>query len=220
VLNKFTPLTDSLYEYLLAHSLRETDVLSRLREETRHLDMAMMQISPEQGQFFSLLTKLLNVRRAIEVGVFTGYSSLSVAMSLPPDGQLVACDINKQCTDIAKRYWRQAGVQDKIQLRLGPALDTLQELLDSGEESQFDFAFIDADKTNYRHYYEKCLSLIKPGGVIVIDNVLWGGAVVDKEDTSADTQAIREFNAFIHTDPRIELSMLSVADGLSIIRRC
>lgn len=218
--NKYTRLDDPLYEYLLEHSLREPEVLSRLRAETSQDQMAVMQISPEQGQFLSLLIKLLNVQRAIEVGVFTGYSSLSVAMALPVDGQLIACDINKEWTNIAERYWQEAGVEDKIELHLGPAVETLQALLDSGDEAEFDFAFIDADKTNYRKYYELCLSLIKPGGVIVIDNVLWGGAVVNREDCSADTQAIRELNAFIHHDQRVELSMLPIADGLSLIRRC
>ena len=217
--NKYTRLDDPLYKYLLEHSLREPEILSRLRAETSQDQMAVMQISPEQGQFLSLLIKLLNVQRAIEVGVFTGYSSLSVAMALPVDGQLIACDINKEWTNIAERYWQEAGVEDKIELHLGPAVETLAALLDSGDEAKFDFAFIDADKTNYRKYYELCLSLIKPGGVIVIDNVLWGGAVINCADSSADTQAIRELNAFIHHDQRVELSMLPIADGLSLIRR-
>ncbi len=216
--NKFTTLSEPLYDYLLEHSVREPEILSRLREETSQLEMAIMQISPEQGQFLSLLVKLLNVQRAIEVGTFTGYSSLSVAMSLPENGRLIACDINKEWTDIAQRYWREAGVENKIQLQLGSAVATLQALLDSGQENQFDYAFIDADKTNYKNYYELCLKLVKPGGIILIDNVLWGGAVIDSSDNSDETQAIRELNKFIHHDPRVDISMLSVADGLSVIR--
>jgi len=216
--NKFTALNEPLYKYFVQHSVREPEVLSRLREETSRLEMSVMQISPEQGQFLSLLIKLLNVQRAIEVGVFTGYSSLAVAMSLPEDGLLVACDINKEWTDMARRFWKEADVEKKIQLKLGPAVTSLQALVDSGEQNQFDYAFIDADKTNYRNYYELCLTLVKPGGIILIDNVLWGGAVIDDSDQSEDTIAIRELNEFILNDTRIDLSMLPLADGLTLIR--
>jgi len=216
--NKFTALNESLYDYLIKHSVREPELLSKLREETSRLEMGIMQISPEQGQFLSLLVKLLNVKKALEIGVFTGYSSLSVAMCLPEDGQLVACDNNKEWTDIAQRYWLQAGIDKKIQLRLGSARKTLQDLVDSGEQHKFDFAFIDADKTNYKDYYELCLILVKPGGVILIDNVLWGGAVADGSDKSDDTQSIRELNEFIHHDIRVDISMLPVADGLTLVR--
>jgi len=216
--DKFTALNETLYNYLVQYSVRETTLFSRLREETSHLEMSIMQISPEQGQFLSFLVKLLNVQRAIEIGVFTGYSSLAVAMSLPEDGQLIACDINKEWTDIAQRYWHEAGVEKKIELQLGSAITTLQGLIDSGEQNQFDYAFIDADKTNYKNYYELCLTLVRPGGLILIDNVLWGGAVIDESDQSEDTRAIRELNEFILNDPRVDLSMLPIADGLTLVR--
>jgi len=215
---KFTALNAPLYDYLVQHSVRESELFARLRDETSHLEMSIMQISPAQGQFLSLLVKLLNVQRAIEVGVFTGYSSLAVAMSLPEDGQLIACDISKEWTDIAQRYWREAGVENKIQLQLGSAITTLQKLIDSGQEDQFDYAFIDADKTNYKNYYELCLTLVRPGGLILIDNVLWGGAVIDDNDQSDDTQAIRDLNEFILKDDRVDLSMLPIADGLTMVR--
>jgi len=216
--NKFTALNPPLYEYLVQHAVHEPELLFRLREETSQLEMSIMQISPEQGQFLSFLVKLLNVRQALEVGVFTGYSSLSVAMNLPGDGKLVACDVSKEWTDIARRYWHEAGVDNKIHLQLGPAVKTLQALLDAGEQHQYDFAFIDADKTNYKNYYEMCLKLVKPGGVILIDNVLWGGAVVDASDQSDDTQAIREVNEYIYNDTRVDLCILPVADGLTLVR--
>ncbi len=216
--DKFTALNETLYNYLVQYSVREAPLFSRLRDETSQLDMSIMQISPEQGQFLSFLVKLLNVQRAIEVGVFTGYSSLAVAMSLPEDGQLIACDINKEWTDIAQRYWLEAGVEKKIQLQLDSAVTTLQALIDSGQQNQFDYAFIDADKTNYKNYYELCLTLVRPGGLILIDNVLWGGAVIDDSDQSEDTRAIRELNEFILNDPRVDLSMLPIADGLTLVR--
>jgi predicted O-methyltransferase YrrM len=217
--NRTLDLTDEVYQYLLNHSLREHELLAELRRETSQLEMGIMQISPEQGQFMSLLVKMLGVRRAIEVGVFTGYSSLSVAMAMPENGELVVCDTNEEWTSIARRYWERAGLSHKITLNLAPALTTLKNLLADGQAGQFDFAFIDADKTNYINYYEACLKLIRPGGVIAIDNVLWGGSVVDVKDYSEDTVAIRELNKYIQNDDRVDISMLPVGDGLTLARR-
>jgi len=218
--NRTLDLSEELYNYLLNHSLREPELLAELRHETSQLEMGIMQISPEQGQFMSLLVKILGVKRAIEIGVFTGYSSVSVAMALPDNGELIVCDNNKEWTSIARRYWERAGLSDKIKLKIAPATKTLDELLAAGQTGQFDFAFIDADKTNYKNYYERCLQLIRPGGVIAIDNVLWSGAVADESDNSEDTVAIRELNDFIHHDARVELSMLPIGDGLTLVRRC
>jgi len=212
-------LSDKVYDYLLNHSLREPELLAELRRETSQLEMSIMQISPEQGQFMSLLVKVLGVKRAIEVGVYTGYSSLSVAMAMPSDGELIVCDTNEEWTNIASRYWARAGLSERITLMLAPALDTLKSLIKSGQAGQFDFAFIDADKTNYKNYYDCCLELIRPGGMIAIDNVLWDGAVADDTDDSEDTQAIRELNDYIHQDQRVDLSMLPIGDGLSLVRR-
>lgn len=217
--NRTLDLSDKVYDYLLNHSLREPDLLAELRHETSELEMSIMQISPEQGQFMSLLVKILGVQRAIEVGVFTGYSSLCVAMAMPADGELIACEMNKEWTSIAKRYWQKAGIADRIKLKLAPAIKTLNTLLADGQAGQFDFAFIDADKTNYKKYYECCLELIRPGGIITIDNVLWGGAVVDETDDSEETQAIRELNDHIHHDDRVEISLLPMGDGLTLVRR-
>jgi predicted O-methyltransferase YrrM len=211
-----TGLNEPLGAYLRSVSLRDSDLLRRLREETAALTQGSMQLGPEQGQFVGLLVEALGVRRAFEVGVFTGSSSLRIAMSLPPDGKLIACDMSDEWTSIARRYWRAAGVADKIDLRLGPALTTLDQLLASGHAGQFDFGFIDADKGNYRNYYERSLSLLRPGGLVVIDNVLWHGRVADASAQDADTVAIREFNAFLQADPRIGLSMLPLGDGLTM----
>jgi len=178
-----------------------------------------MQIAPEQGQFMAMLIKLMGAERAIEVGVYTGYSALAVAEALPDDGLLMACDINADTTAIAQRYWQQGGVAHKIDLRLAPAAQTLQALLDEGQAGSFDFAFIDADKTGYRDYYELCLALLRPGGLIVVDNVLWSGAVLDAQTDDHDTRAIQRFNAQLRDDQRIDLSLLPVADGLSLIRK-
>ncbi len=212
-------MTESLYGYVLANSLREPPVLARLREETAKLPMAGMQIGPDQGQFMRLLVELIGARRAVEVGTFTGYSSLSVALALPADGTLVACDISEEYTAIARRYWAEAGVTERIDLRLGPALETLDGLIADGGTGAYDFAFIDADKTNYDGYYERCLTLLRPGGLIAIDNVLWGGAVVDDSDQTADTLAIRALNAKIHKDERVSISLATVGDGLMLARK-
>ena len=212
-------MNDPLYEYILGASLRDTSLLKRLREETAKLPRGSMQISPEQGQFMSLLVKLMGARRCIEVGVFTGYSSLSVALALPPDGRLLACDVSEEFTSVARRYWTEAGVAGKIELVLAPALDTLDARLKTGEAGQYDFAFIDADKANYGGYYERILKLLRPGGLVLVDNVLWSGAVIDKQDKSEDTAAIRKFNQALLKDERVDLSMLPVGDGLTLARK-
>jgi len=212
-------LSDELYRYLLDVSLRESPLLRRLREETARDPLARMQIAPEQGQFMSLLVRLLGARRAIEVGVFTGYSSLCVAAALPDDGTLVACDVSEEWTAIARRYWQEAGLAHKISLRLAPALDTLDALLRDGGQASFDFVFIDADKVNYRHYYERALALLRPGGVVAVDNVLWGGSVADSRDAEPNTVAIREFNRALHEDTRIDLSLVPIGDGLTLARK-
>lgn len=211
-------LTPALYKYLQSVSLREDDVLERLREETAAMAQANMQIAPEQGQFMALLAKTLGARHCIEVGTFTGYSALCVARALPDGGRLVACDVSVEWTDIAQRYWREAGVAGKIDLRIGPAEKTLADMAESGA-GQYDFAFIDADKTAYRQYYERCLELLRAGGIIAIDNVLWGGAVADPENNDDDTRSLRALNEFIHRDERVDLSLLPIGDGLTLARK-
>jgi predicted O-methyltransferase YrrM len=213
---KTTPLTDRLYDYLLSVSVREPDLLRQLRAETAQMPQARMQIAPDQGAFMALSIQLMGARKALEVGVFTGYSTLCVALALPPEGKLVACDVSHKYTAIAQRYWQQAGVESKIDLRIAPALETLDKLLAAGEAGTFDFAFIDADKGNYEGYYERSLQLVRVGGLIAIDNVLWGGRVADPRDREAETLAIRAFNAKLYKDPRISLSVLSISDGLTL----
>jgi caffeoyl-CoA O-methyltransferase len=212
-------LTDRLYDYLLDVSLREPPLLARLREETAKVPMAEMQISPEQGQFMALLVELIGARRTLEVGTFTGYSALAVALALPPEGRVITCDINEEMTAIARRYWTEAGVAGKIDLRLAPAVDTLDGLLADGQAGQFDFAFIDADKTNYLAYYERTLGLLRSGGLIAVDNVLWNGAVADPKRQDDDTSAIRAFNEALHADERVSLSLLPISDGLTLARK-
>lgn len=209
-------LTDELYRYLLHASLRENDIQRRLREETAKLPAASMQIAPEQGQLMSLLARLINARRAIEIGVFTGYSSLSLALAMPDDGRLIACDINPEWTQTARRYWQEAGVEQKIELRLAPALQTLDTLLADGQQGSFDLVFIDADKRNYRQYYERALELLRPGGLALLDNTLWSGKVADPSVQDEATIAIRELNTYLKNDDRIWLSLLPVGDGLSL----
>jgi len=216
--NRSLNLDDNLYQYLLDHSLREHPAQLGLREATRSHQAAGMQISPEQGQFMALLVKLLGVRRAIEIGVFTGYSALSVALALPDDGYLLACDISDDYTRIGKPFWRDAGVSHKIDLQLAPALDTLDQRLGAGEAGQYDFAFIDADKVSYDAYYERCLQLLRPGGLIAIDNVLWSGAVA-RPSQESDTQALQALNRKLHADTRIDPSMLPLGDGLTLARK-
>jgi predicted O-methyltransferase YrrM len=209
-------LDNPVYDYLLSVSLREPNILQQLRDETAHLPMAMMQISPEQGQFMALLVQLLGATKTLEIGVFTGYSSLCVALALPPNGEIVACDVSEEYTAIARRYWQAAGVADKIDLRLAPALDTLDKLLAAGQDETFDFAFIDADKANYEKYYERSLQLIRPGGLIAIDNVLWSGKVADAQVQDNQTKCIRAFNEKLYHDERVTLSLVPIADGLTL----
>ena len=209
-------LNEKVYDYLLGHSLRESAVCQQLREETKPMKMGMMQVSPEQGQFMSLLVELIGARKAVEVGTFTGYSALRVAQALPEDGTLVCCDVSEEWTAVGKKYWEQAGVSDRINLKIGPAVDTLQAMRDAGEENTFDFGFIDADKLNYQSYYEHVLALLRKGGLLLIDNVLWGGSVANPDKTDEDTEAIRNLNAFLHADDRVSLSMLPVGDGLTL----
>jgi len=218
--NKTTLLVDSLYDYFLANSLREPEVLAALRAETARLPMANMQIAPEQGQFMAFLVELIGAKRAIEIGTFTGYSALCVALAMPPGGRIICCDISEEWTKIGKRYWAEAGVAEKIDLRLAPANKTLDALLlaQSRQES-IDFAFIDADKTGYDGYYERILRLLRPGGVVAIDNVLWGGGVADPGKNDPDTVAIRAFNAKLVKDERITLSMVPIGDGLTLARK-
>ena len=216
---KTLDLTPALYGYLLEVSLRDDPLLARLREETGKLPQANMQIAPEQGQFMALLARLIGATRCIEVGVFTGYSALCVARALPPGGRIIACDISEEWTGIARRYWEEAGVAERIDLRLGPARETLENLLQAGDQSAFDFAFIDADKQGYRDYYELCLGLLRPGGLLAIDNTLWSGAVADPANQEADTVALRELNAHLHADARIDLSLVPIGDGLTLARK-
>ena len=214
--NRTIAITETIYQYLCDHSLREDPILKDLRDHTYAMEERAMQIAPEQGQFMKMLVKLIGAKNAIEVGVFTGYSSLAIALALPEDGRIVACDVNPQYTSVAEKFWVSAGVREKIDLRIGPAKDTLLELINAGLTGTFDFAFIDADKINYDHYYELCLQLIRPGGLITVDNVLWGGAVSDDTINDVDTNSIRALNDKLHQDERIDLSLVPVGDGLTL----
>jgi caffeoyl-CoA O-methyltransferase len=211
-----TNLTPALYAYLQQYSLREPAVLKKLREKTHLLSMSNMQICPEQGQFMRLLIELIGAKKTLDIGTFTGYSALAVALSLPEDGQVVACDLNVEWTNIAKQFWQEAKVAHKIKLYLAPALNTLQQLIDHHQAGTFDFAFIDADKINYLPYYENSLILLRQGGLIAIDNVLWDGKVADPTIHDPDTQAIRAVNTFLLTDERVNISMLPIGDGLTL----
>ena len=212
-------LTDDLYDYVLDVSLRESDVARRLRERTADMPNHGMQISPDQGQFMALLIRLMGARAYLEIGTFTGYSALAAAMALPEDGRVVACDISDEFASVGKPFWDEAGVAPKIDLRIGPALDTLDGLVADGEAGAFDFAFIDADKVNYAAYLERCRTLIRPGGLIAVDNVLWGGAVIDPAKADEDTEAIRALNLALRGDDRFELSLVPIGDGLTLLRR-
>lgn len=217
--NRSFSLSQGLYDYLLSVSLRDQPILRDLRAETARDPMARMQIAPEQGQLMSLLTHIGGFKRCIEIGVFTGYSSLCVAQALPADGRLLACDINTQWTAVAQRYWELAGVAHKIDLRIAPAAQTLDEELAAGQGGRYDFAFIDADKGGYIDYYERCLELLRPGGLIAVDNTLWSGRVADPASRDDETRAIRAFNLHVSQDARIELSLVPIADGLSLCRK-
>ncbi len=209
-------LTPAIYEYLLQHSVHEHEVLKKLHAKTMTMPGARMQISPEQGQLMALLIHLSQAKKTLDIGTFTGYSALTVALALPTDGKVITCDIDKHATDIAMQFWKQANVADKIQLRLGSAIDTLQTLIANGESSTFDFAFIDADKDNYSNYYELSLKLLRRGGMLAVDNVLWSGKVADKSDNDKTTIAIRKLNDLIYQDNRVIMSMIPIGDGLTL----
>jgi caffeoyl-CoA O-methyltransferase len=210
-----------LYDYILSVGVSESTLLQQLRAETAATaslaEFAVMQISPEQGQFLSLLVQLMGVRRALEIGTFTGYSSICIASALPENGTLVCCDSSPEWTDIARKYWALAGLESRIDFRLQPALDSLQELLDAGEAGSFDFVFIDADKQNYEQYYEQALELLRPGGLIAVDNTLWSGNVADPENNEPGTRAIRRFNQRIQQDTRVIRSLVPIGDGLTLV---
>jgi caffeoyl-CoA O-methyltransferase len=214
--NIHTPVDPALWDYIRRVSLREPDVLRRIREATASHPHVSCQIAAEQGQFMALLIHLIGAKRTLEVGVFTGYSSTAVALALPDDGWIVACDVNKEWTSMARRFWREAGVEHKIDLRLAPAVETLDKLLAEGQAGKFDFAFIDADKENYDAYYERTLQLVRQGGLIAVDNVLWHRHVIDPEANDADTQAIRALNKKLHADERVWLSLVPIGDGVTL----
>ena len=213
-------LNDKLYQYLLSVGVKETHELKALRLETAKLLCAKMQISPEQGQFMRFLLKLINAKKGIEIGVFTGYSALACALALPDDGKIIACDIRPEHTDVGKPYWQQAGVEHKIDLRIAPAIETLTKLINDGETNTFDYVFIDADKSSQKSYVELSLQLLKTGGLILLDNTLWSGNVVNERFQDKDTQAIRELNTMLSQDPRVDLSLLPIGDGLTLLRKC
>lgn len=214
--NQTLGLSTALYAYFQSVSLREPESLQRLRQATAGHPMSRMQIAPEQGQFMALLVQLIGAEKTLEIGVFTGYSSLAIALALPPSGKVVACELNEEYGAIACSHWQQAGVEHKIDLRIAPALTTLDSLLADGQANTFDFAFIDADKGNYELYYERALELVRPGGLIVIDNVLWRGRVADPTINDNQTRTIRAFNEKLHQDSRVNYSLVPIADGLSL----
>jgi caffeoyl-CoA O-methyltransferase len=218
VSNRTLQLDDRTYEYLLAHSLREDPQLAALRAETASHPKVNMQIAPEQGQFMQMLARLCGARRTIEVGVFTGYSSLAVMLAMPDDARLLALDVSEEYTAVARRHWQAAGVADRIELVIAPARETLDARLGRGEAGQYDFAFIDADKTGYLAYYERLMKLLRPGGLILVDNTLWDGEVANPDNRDAETEALRAFNDTLHRDPRIDLALLPVGDGLTLAR--
>ena len=217
--NRTIKIDARLYDYIVKVSVREPPLLARLRAETAKMREHNMQIAPDQGQFMGMLVRLIGARRCLEIGTFTGYSSLAVALALPPDGRLIACDVSDTWTAIARRYWREAGVDGRIELRLQPALTTLDELLADGQAGRFDFAFIDADKVSYADYYERVLSLLRPGGLLAVDNTLWSGQVADPKARDKDTIALKKFNAALHADERVDLSLVPIGDGLTLARK-
>lgn len=212
-------LDDTLYQYLLDHSVRESTLMRKLREVTALQEASRMQISPEQGQLMSLLVELLGAVRIIEIGTFTGYSALCMAQAMPEYGELVCCDVSEEWTDIGRPFWREAGVEKRIRLHIAPALDTLDGLIEKGETGRFDMAFIDADKTNYLSYFERCLKLLRRGGLLMFDNTLWDGAVADPQNQEPDTQALRELNDRLHKDERVSTSLVPIGDGLTLARK-
>lgn len=212
-------LTPEVYQYLVNHSVREPGILSELRVETHKLSDSRMQISPEQGQFMALLMEILGAKKTLDIGTFTGYSALAVALALPKDGKVFAFDLSDEWTSIARQFWQRSGAGDKIELKLGPAQESLQQLIDSGQSGTFDFAFIDADKANYDHYYEQAMQLVRAGGIIAIDNVLWGGKVADPDENDESTRAIRRLNTKVLNDERVNISMLPIGDGLTLARK-
>src|SRR6185369_4060628 len=211
-------LDDRLYDYLVQFGTRESDLLKDLRNETAKLPGAGMQIGPEQGAFMGLLVELIGAKRALEIGTFTGYSSLCIAGALPADGKLICCDVSEEYTKVARNYWRRAGLESKIELRIGPAVATLDALI-AADVAPFDFAFIDADKTNYSNYYDRVMKLVRPGGLIAIDNVLWGGSVANPEENDEDTTAIRAINEKVRSDERVTLALAPIGDGLTLARK-
>ena len=212
-------MDDQLLEYLRQNSVREPDVLQELREETQKLSNSGMQISPEQGQLMAMLVKLVNARKIVEIGTFTGYSSTVMALAMPEDSQLIAFDISEEYIRTARRFWKKAGVDQRVKLVLGNAKESLKDFLQTGEQESVDLAFIDADKSSYAEYYEYCLQLIRPGGLILVDNVLWGGQVADASNHDKDTEALRIFNAALSSDQRVDLCMVPIGDGLTIARK-
>lgn len=217
--NKTIGISDELAAYIVKVGTREPEVLARLRDETAAIPQHGMQIAPEEGAFLAMLVELTGARRCIEVGTFTGYSSTAVALALPEDGLLVCCDVSEEWTAVARRYWDRAGVAEKIDLRIAPAADTLDQLLADGEQAAYDFAFVDADKTGYDGYYERLLRLVRPGGLIAFDNTLWGGKVLEQDARDLDTRAIQALNAKLADDERVTLCLLPLADGVTLARR-
>jgi predicted O-methyltransferase YrrM len=217
--NQSIGLSADLHRYLLEHAVHEDPLLAELRAETAEMAERNMQIAPEQGQFMALLAKLIGARRYIEVGTFTGYSALAVTLAMPDDGRTITCDVSEEWTAIARRYWERAGVEDRILLKLDPAETTLDGLLAAGVEDTFDLAFIDADKSGYIDYFERCFELTRPGGLILIDNTLWDGKVVDADERDADTEAIRAFNEYLCDREEIDLALVPVGDGLTLVRK-
>jgi predicted O-methyltransferase YrrM len=217
--NRTIAVDDRLHRFLLAHSVRETPLMAELREATAGHEWARMQIGPEQGQFMALLVELLGARRIIEIGTFTGYSALCMAQAMPADGRLICCDVSEEWTAIGIPFWERAGVRERIDLRVAPALETLDALIESGAAGSFDIAFVDADKTNYANYYERCLQLLRPGGLLMFDNTLWDGRVADPAEQEPDTLALRALNDLLHDDQRVSLSLVPIGDGLTLARK-
>lgn len=217
--NQTLTMTDALHDYMVRNLVRESPLLARLRAETAKVPDSQMQISAEQGPLLALLVRMAGARRIIELGTFTGYSSICMASALPADGKLIACDVNPETTAIARRYWKEAGVESRIELRLQPGMQTLDELIAAGEGGLFDFAFIDADKPGYAGYYDRLMILLRPGGVIAVDNTLWSGRIADPGDVSESTRSIRDFNAKVMRDEQVDMSLVPIGDGLTLLRK-